>query len=119
MPGRLNGLSRSRLPQVCANIIIPNLRVRDEDEDVFEFNYVEYIRRDTEGSDSDTRRRAACELVKSLTEKFPAEVQSKRIEILVACPPPCSFLLRSRPLVYRPVALHSAPSLNPRCRSLR
>ena len=32
------------------------------------------VRRDTEGSDSDTRRRAASELVKSLTERFPAQV---------------------------------------------
>lgn len=37
-------------------------------------NPLEYIRRDAEGSDSDTRRRAAADLVKSLTEKFPAEV---------------------------------------------
>ena len=37
-------------------------------------NPLEYIRRDTEGSDSDTRRRAAADLVKSLTEKFPQEV---------------------------------------------
>jgi exportin-2 (importin alpha re-exporter) len=35
---------------------------------------VEYIRRDAEGGDSDTRRRAAAELVKSLTEKFPTQV---------------------------------------------
>ena len=37
-------------------------------------NPVEYIRRDAEGSDSDTRRRAAADLVRSLTEKFPQEV---------------------------------------------
>ena len=38
-------------------------------------NWVEYVRRDTEGSDSDTRRRAASELVKALTDRFPAEVR--------------------------------------------
>lgn len=43
-------------------------------EEMFEMNWIEYVRRDTEGSDSDTRRRAASELVKSLTERFPAEV---------------------------------------------
>lgn len=37
-------------------------------------NPLEYIRRDAEGSDSDTRRRAAADLVKSLTEKFPSQV---------------------------------------------
>ena len=41
---------------------------------VFEMNPLEYIRRDAEGSDSDTRRRAAADLVKSLTEKFPSQV---------------------------------------------
>jgi hypothetical protein len=38
-------------------------------------NWVEYVRRDTEGSDSDTRRRAASELVKSLTDQFPEQVR--------------------------------------------
>jgi hypothetical protein len=42
---------------------------------MFEMNWVEYVRRDTEGSDSDTRRRAASELVKSLTERFPQQAR--------------------------------------------
>jgi len=62
------------LQQICEKIVVPNLRVRPEDEEVFEMNPLEYIRRDSEGSDSDTRRRAAADLVKSLTEKFPQEV---------------------------------------------
>lgn len=41
---------------------------------VFEMNPVEYIRRDAEGSDSDTRRRAAADLVRALTDRFPAQV---------------------------------------------
>ena len=41
---------------------------------MFEMNWIEYVRRDTEGSDSDTRRRAASELVKSLTDRFPQQV---------------------------------------------
>ena len=41
---------------------------------MFEMNWVEYVRRDTEGSDSDTRRRAASELVKALTDRFPQQV---------------------------------------------
>jgi exportin-2 (importin alpha re-exporter) len=59
------------LRQVCESIIIPNLQFREDDEELFESNHVEYIRRDIEGSDSDTRRRGACELVKGLTAKFP------------------------------------------------
>ena len=39
---------------------------RPSDEELFEDNPEEYIRRDIEGSDVDTRRRAACDLVKAL-----------------------------------------------------
>ncbi|KAI3438113.1 hypothetical protein D9Q98_000554 [Chlorella vulgaris] len=62
------------LRQICESIVIPNLRMRDDMEEMFEMNWVEYVRRDTEGSDSDTRRRAASELVKSLTDQFPEQV---------------------------------------------
>lgn len=64
------------LKQVCEKIVIPNLTMREDDEEMFELNWVEYVRRDTEGSDSDTRRRAAAELVKSLTAKFPNEAST-------------------------------------------
>jgi len=36
---------------------------------------VEYIRRDMEGTDTDTRRRTAAELVQTLVNVFPAEVR--------------------------------------------
>lgn len=42
----------------------------DSDEELFEDNPEEYIRRDIEGSDVDTRRRAACDLVRALAKKF-------------------------------------------------
>lgn len=61
------------LRQVCEGIVVPNLRLRDEDEERFELDWVEYVRRDTEGGDADTRRRAASELVKALVDRFPAE----------------------------------------------
>lgn len=50
------------------------MQVRDEDEEVFEMNPIEYIRRDIEGGDSDTRRRSAADLVKALTDVFEAQV---------------------------------------------
>mmetsp|Transcript_11685 Transcript_11685/g.49963 ORF Transcript_11685/g.49963 Transcript_11685/m.49963 type:complete len:1008 (+) Transcript_11685:289-3312(+) len=59
------------LRQVCESIVIPNLTFTNDDEELFETNHVEYVRRDIEGSDSDTRRRGACELVRALTAKFP------------------------------------------------
>ncbi len=59
--------------QVCEQIVVPNIRLRDDLEEMFEMNWVEYVRRDTEGSDMDTRRRAATDLVKALTSKFEAK----------------------------------------------
>jgi exportin-2 (importin alpha re-exporter) len=70
------------LRQICEKIVIPNLRMREDVEEMFEMNWVEYVRRDTEGGDTETRRRAACELVRRLTEKFPQEVMG------TSCPPP-------------------------------
>ena len=64
------------LRQVCESIVIPNLMFREDDEELFETNHVEYVRRDIEGSDSDTRRRGACELVRALTGKFPEVMTS-------------------------------------------
>ena len=54
--------------------MIPNMRLRADLEEAFELNWLEYVRRDTEGSDQDTRRRAATDLVRALTQKFPAKV---------------------------------------------
>ena len=44
------------------------------DEEAFEDNAEEYIRRDMEGSDVDTRRRAACDLVRALCKSFEGPV---------------------------------------------
>ncbi|KAL2612267.1 hypothetical protein R1flu_023959 [Riccia fluitans] len=62
------------LKQICESIVIPNVRIRDEEEELFEMNHVEYIRRDMEGSDLDTRRRMACELVKGLSTHYREQV---------------------------------------------
>lgn len=32
------------LKQICENIVVPNLQLREEDEELFESNYVDYIR---------------------------------------------------------------------------
>eukprot|EP01111_Echinosteliopsis_oligospora_P015011 TRINITY_DN5802_c0_g1_i1.p1 TRINITY_DN5802_c0_g1~~TRINITY_DN5802_c0_g1_i1.p1 ORF type:complete len:996 (-),score=247.01 TRINITY_DN5802_c0_g1_i1:79-3003(-) len=62
------------LQLICVNIVIPNMRLREVDEEMFEDNPVEYIRRDVEGSDTDTRRRAALELVKGLRKHYESQV---------------------------------------------
>lgn len=61
--------------QICENIIIPNVYFRDSDEELFESNPTEYIRRDIEGSDTHTRRRSACEMVQGLRKHFEKEVR--------------------------------------------
>ena len=53
---------------------MPNLQFRDDDEELFEDNPIEYLRRDVEGSDTGTRRRSACELVKGLRVHFEGPV---------------------------------------------
>nr|GEW28341.1 hypothetical protein [Tanacetum cinerariifolium] len=56
------------LQQITQSIVIPNVMLREEDEERFEMNYIEFIRRDMEGSDLDTRRRIACELLRGLLD---------------------------------------------------
>lgn len=46
----------------------------ESDNELFVDNPEEYIRRDIEGSDVDTRRRAACDLVKVLSKYFEAKI---------------------------------------------
>ncbi|KAG0498247.1 hypothetical protein HPP92_002555 [Vanilla planifolia] len=68
--------SPDTLQQICQSIVFPNIRLRDDDEELFEMNYVEYIRRDMEGSDVDTRRRIACELLRGLAMNYKDQVMS-------------------------------------------
>ena len=63
------------LEQFVSAIVLPNIELRDVDEEIFEDNPMEYIRRDLEASvEVDTRRRAASEFVRSLLEQFSAQV---------------------------------------------
>jgi len=62
------------LGSICEKIIVPNMEMRECDVELFEDNPEEYIRRDLEGSDVDTRRRAACDLVKGLSRHFEEKI---------------------------------------------
>lgn len=55
-------------------IILPNMTLRSSDEELFEDDPIEFIRRDLEGSDSDTRRRAATDFLRQLLEQFDQSV---------------------------------------------
>ena len=58
--------NQDTLGQVIEKVILPNLTLRDSDMDLFEDEPIEFIRRDLEGSDSDTRRRAATDFLRGL-----------------------------------------------------
>jgi exportin-2 (importin alpha re-exporter) len=62
------------LKSICEKIVLPNLFLRDIDIEIFEDNPEEYIRKDIERSDTDTRRRAASDLVQALCAQFEKQV---------------------------------------------
>lgn len=62
--------NESTVSQVVERVILPNLTLRDTDMELFEDEPIEFIRRDLEGSDSDTRRRAATDFLRQLMAKF-------------------------------------------------
>lgn len=62
------------LTSICKDVIIPNMVFRVSDEELFADNAEEYIRRDIEGSDVDTRRRAACDLVRVLSHYYEEKI---------------------------------------------
>jgi exportin-2 (importin alpha re-exporter) len=74
------------LKSICEKIVIPCMMMRDEDAELFEDDPLEYVRQDIEGSDLDTRRRSAKELVKGLRknyEKPATEIFGQYIQILL------------------------------------
>ncbi|KAH8726028.1 CAS/CSE protein [Phaeosphaeriaceae sp. PMI808] len=58
------------LVQVIEKVILPNLTLRESDVELFEDEPIEFIRRDLEGSDNDTRRRAATNFLRQLMSRF-------------------------------------------------
>ena len=62
--------NESTLGQVVEKVILPNLTLRESDVELFEDEPIEFIRRDLEGSDSETRRRAATDFLRVLMEAF-------------------------------------------------
>lgn len=58
------------LGQIVEKVILPNVTLRETDIEMFEDEPIEFIRRDLEGSDTDSRRRAATDFLRKLLEKF-------------------------------------------------
>ncbi|XP_063387881.1 exportin-2 [Cydia fagiglandana] len=64
------------LSSICEKVVIPNMEFRESDMELFEDNPEEYVRRDIEGSDVDTRRRAACDLVRTLAQHYEEKMMN-------------------------------------------
>lgn len=58
------------LSEVVEKVVVPNVALRESDLELFEDEPIEYIRRDLEGSDTDSRRRAATDFLRKLQERF-------------------------------------------------
>jgi exportin-2 (importin alpha re-exporter) len=62
--------SEDVITQIVEKVILPNVTLRESDVELFEDEPIEYIRRDLEGSDNDSRRRSATDFLRKLQEKF-------------------------------------------------
>ena len=62
------------LRNICENVIVPNMKFRESDEELFEDNPEEYLRRDLEGSDIGTRRHSASNLIRGLCRYFEGPI---------------------------------------------
>ncbi|KAK7339209.1 hypothetical protein VNO77_19863 [Canavalia gladiata] len=58
------------VPQIFQCIVIANVKLREDDEELFERNYIEFIRKDIEGSDLDTGRKIAYKLLKGIATHY-------------------------------------------------
>mmetsp|Transcript_36288 Transcript_36288/g.87897 ORF Transcript_36288/g.87897 Transcript_36288/m.87897 type:complete len:977 (+) Transcript_36288:29-2959(+) len=61
---------RSTLEQIVTSIVIPNLMVREADEEKFEDDPQEYILTEIEGSDSESRRKVSRDLLRAMCRQF-------------------------------------------------
>ena len=58
------------LDTIMQGVILSNVQLRESDIEMFEDEPIEFIRRDLEGSDTDSRRRAATDFLRRLLEDF-------------------------------------------------
>ncbi|KAK1760500.1 CAS/CSE protein [Echria macrotheca] len=58
------------LGTIVEKVVLPNVALRESDVEMFEDEPIEFIRRDLEGSDTDSRRRAATDFLRKLLENF-------------------------------------------------
>ena len=71
--------------QVIQKVVLPNIALRDSDVEMFEDEPIEFIRRDLEGSDSETRRRAASDFLRELSDQFQLSVTGIVMSLVDQC----------------------------------
>ncbi|KAL2414776.1 Importin alpha re-exporter [Exophiala dermatitidis] len=71
--------------QIIEKVILPNVALRDSDIEMFEDEPIEFIRRDLEGSDSETRRRAAGDFLRQLSDQFEQSVTGIAMTYVQKC----------------------------------
>ena len=62
------------LATITQQIIVPQIKLRDADIELFEDDGEEWVRRDVEGSDIDTRRRVTVDFIRGLLVSFESEL---------------------------------------------
>lgn len=71
--------------QIIEKVILPNVALRDSDVEMFEDEPIEFIRGDLEGSDSETRRRAAGDFLRQLSDQFEQSVTGIAMTYVQKC----------------------------------
>jgi exportin-2 (importin alpha re-exporter) len=66
----------STLRQIIGNIVIPNLRIREVDQERFEDDPAEYIATDIEGSETESRRKCSQELLRAMCRQYEKQTTS-------------------------------------------
>uniref|UniRef100_A0A915DYI5 Exportin-2 n=1 Tax=Ditylenchus dipsaci TaxID=166011 RepID=A0A915DYI5_9BILA len=59
---------------ICENVIIKNLSLRNEDVEMYQSEPFDFLKRDIEGSDAETRRRGATDFVRALCKQFEQQI---------------------------------------------
>jgi exportin-2 (importin alpha re-exporter) len=66
--------NQEALRHIVEKLIIPNIQLRDADVELFTDNPDDFIRKDLENADAETRRRSAVDLVRALSKFYEAKV---------------------------------------------
>lgn len=83
---RHKSIFQNSLKVICESIIIPNMRIRESDLEIFEDEPMEYIKRDSEGgNDLSHRHGSAVSLIHGLMEFHSAEMTQILIETITRC----------------------------------